>query len=105
MNKKTRSIESTYCARRHGAFSAAVFSAVLLLAEVGCSKKAPIAAALPPAPGSPASQGATAAPAAPASLPGSLPPEAIANLREGTDTTFENGQVWTIKNGNPIRLK
>ncbi len=32
------------------------------------------------------------------------PPEAIKQLKEGTVTTFGNGQKWTLKNGKPERV-
>jgi hypothetical protein len=34
-----------------------------------------------------------------------LPAEAISKLTEGQSTTFGNGQVWTLKNGQPVRVK
>lgn len=34
-----------------------------------------------------------------------LPPQALAVLKEGIHTTFSNGQVWTIQNGKPIRVQ
>jgi hypothetical protein len=37
---------------------------------------------------------------------GGLPPEAKAQLKAGTDTTFGNGQVWTLDaNGQPKQIK
>ena len=54
MNNKTRSIDPMHKSTRHGAVGAAVFTAVLLFAAEGCSKKAPVSAALPPAPPAPA---------------------------------------------------
>ena len=33
-----------------------------------------------------------------------LPPAAVAKLREGAKTRFGNGQVWTLKNGQPVRV-
>ena len=48
--------------------------------------------AAPPAAGKPA---ATAAP----------PPEALAGMKEGSQRSFKNGQVWTIRNGQPARLQ
>jgi hypothetical protein len=41
----------------------------------------------------------------PAAEPGSLPPQAIASLKEGQVTHFKNGQSWTLQNGNPVRTK
>ena len=35
----------------------------------------------------------------------SLPAAAISKLKEGQNTTFNNGQVWTLKNGKPVRVK
>jgi hypothetical protein len=34
-----------------------------------------------------------------------LPKEVIARLKEGEQTTFANGQVWTLKNGKPVKVK
>lgn len=34
-----------------------------------------------------------------------LPAEAAGQLKEGTETTFGNGQTWTLVNGKPVRLK
>lgn len=34
-----------------------------------------------------------------------LPPEAIAQLKEGIHTEFGNGQVWMKSNGKPVRVK
>lgn len=34
-----------------------------------------------------------------------LPPHAAASLKEGVHTTFGNGQVWTLQNGQPVRVK
>lgn len=36
---------------------------------------------------------------------GSLPKEAQAQLKEGVHTTFGNGQVWTLKNGQPMQVQ
>lgn len=35
---------------------------------------------------------------------GELPASARAALKEGVATTFANGQVWTLRNGAPVRL-
>jgi len=35
----------------------------------------------------------------------SLPTEARSRLKEGTNTTFGNGQTWTLKNGQPVQVK
>lgn len=37
--------------------------------------------------------------------PTTLPPAAKAQLKEGFVTTFSNGQQWTLKNGQPERVK
>jgi hypothetical protein len=37
--------------------------------------------------------------------PATLPPEAVKQLKPGVATKFENGQVWTIENGVPKRVK
>jgi hypothetical protein len=34
-----------------------------------------------------------------------LPPDAVSVLKEGQQTTFANGQVWTLQNGKPVRVK
>lgn len=34
-----------------------------------------------------------------------LPKEAAAQLKEGVQTKFGNGQTWTLKSGKPVRLK
>lgn len=36
---------------------------------------------------------------------GSIPPSAAAQLQEGVQHTFGNGQVWTKTNGQPVRIK
>jgi hypothetical protein len=36
---------------------------------------------------------------------GSISPEGRASLKEGVETTFGNGQVWTLKGGQPVRIK
>lgn len=36
---------------------------------------------------------------------GMLPPQAAAQLKEGTRTTFGNGQTWTLVNGQPQQVK
>lgn len=45
-----------------------------------------------------------AAPGTPAPAGERPPPEAIQALKEGQVTTFENGQKWTLKNGQPERV-
>lgn len=38
--------------------------------------------------------------------PGPLPPpRALRSLQEGTPTTFQNGETWTLRNGRPVRLR
>jgi hypothetical protein len=34
-----------------------------------------------------------------------LPPQAAAQLKEGQQHTFNNGQIWTLQNGKPLRVK
>lgn len=34
-----------------------------------------------------------------------LPPAAVAALKEGKQTRFGNGQVWTLRNGKPVQVK
>ncbi len=41
-------------------------------------------------------------PPAAAELP---PPEALKLLKENFPTRFENGQVWTLKDGKPLQVK
>jgi hypothetical protein len=61
----------------------------------------------------PPSVGLRAAPAAPAVQGGDAPPvnddppppAALSRLREGYASKFENGQVWTLQNGKPVRVK
>ena len=36
---------------------------------------------------------------------GALPPEARSLLKEGTITTFQNGQKWTLENGQPKQVQ
>jgi hypothetical protein len=36
---------------------------------------------------------------------GALPPQALAQLKDGLHTTFGNGQVWTLSNGKPVRVQ
>lgn len=36
---------------------------------------------------------------------GELPPQAAAQLKEGANTRFANGQVWTLRNGQPVRVQ
>lgn len=33
------------------------------------------------------------------------PPQALQHLQEGQQTTFANGQTWTLKGGKPVRVK
>lgn len=49
--------------------------------------------------------GAQAAPPAQGDASGAPPPRALAALKEGVPTTFANGQTWTLKNGQPTRIK
>jgi hypothetical protein len=39
-----------------------------------------------------------------ASSTSNLPQEAIDQLKEGENTTFKNGQTWTLKNGSPVQV-
>jgi hypothetical protein len=34
-----------------------------------------------------------------------LPPAAMASLKEGQHTTFKNGQVWTLRGGQPVQVQ
>jgi hypothetical protein len=38
-------------------------------------------------------------------VPQTLPPEAQRNLKEGEPTHFRNGQTWTLRNGQPVRVQ
>jgi len=62
-------------------------------APVAAPAPAPSVAPPPPAP----------APARPQAAPASKTPPASA-LKEGVNTKFKNGQVWTLKNGVPTRV-
>ena len=61
----------------------------------------------PPAPGAapPASTSPTVSASPAGGNAGALPPQALAQLKEGIHTTFGNGQVWTIQNGKPVRVQ
>ena len=62
--------------------------------------------ARPPEKESGAAPAAQAAPNAPAQQQqATLPPAAVSVLKEGQQTTFANGQVWTLQNGKPVRVK
>ena len=72
--------------------------------------------AAPAAPVNPATQGLQQRPTAPpaagrAPLPAvgkqgtPPPPQAFAGMREGKQRQFQNGQVWTIRNGQPVRVQ
>jgi hypothetical protein len=37
--------------------------------------------------------------------PDELPPQAAAQLQEGHETTFSNGQVWTKREGRPVKVR
>ena len=41
----------------------------------------------------------------PAQAGSGLPPQAAAQLKEGHNTKFGNGQVWTLQNGHPVRVQ
>ncbi len=41
----------------------------------------------------------------PAAATASLPPEAKKVLKEGIATTFKNGEVWTLKGGQEVRVQ
>lgn len=57
-----------------------------------------------PATSSPATPSAKPAPGGkPAAAPSSTPP--INLLKEGVETSFKNGQTWTLKNGKPVQVK
>jgi len=52
-----------------------------------------------------AAPGAAGAAAAPAPSSEQPPPEAIARLKEGEPTAFSNGQIWTLKGGQAVRIR
>ncbi len=35
----------------------------------------------------------------------SLPPEAVKQLKEGVQTRFRNGQIWTLQKGDPVQVQ
>lgn len=53
----------------------------------------------------PAGPGAPAAPSASGAGAAALPQAARARLREGTVTTFGNGQRWTLQGGQPVQVQ
>lgn len=57
-----------------------------------------------PADGAPRAAPAPAAPAAPRAAQSSQTPPANM-LREGVQTRFRNGQVWTLRDGKPVRIQ
>lgn len=70
------------------------------------AQQAQPATAAPPAAGAQAAQPPAPAPAQPAAAAGGAPPpRALSALREGTPTTFANGQTWTLQGGKPVRVK
>ena len=48
---------------------------------------------------------AAARPAPKAATPAGIPPQAMAQLKEGHTTVFKNGQAWTLQNGQAVRVK
>ncbi len=44
-------------------------------------------------------------PDAPATAGTQLPAKAAQHLKEGVNTTFANGQTWTMKDGKPVQVK
>lgn len=61
--------------------------------------------ARPPEPEAGAAPAQQPAPNAPAQQQPALPPAALSALKEGQQTAFANGQVWTLQNGKPVRVK
>lgn len=43
--------------------------------------------------------------AKPTGKPSALPAGLVSRLKEGKQTTFGNGQVWTLQNGKPVQVK
>lgn len=64
----------------------------------------PLPAEAPPAPAAPQLGQAAPAPAT-SPVPETLPPPVAGRLKEGTITTFGNGQQWTLRNGRPSRVR
>lgn len=57
-----------------------------------------------PTPGGPAPAAPAPAGRPPADAP-ALPPAARSRLRADSETRFNNGQVWTLRNGRPVFLR
>lgn len=53
----------------------------------------------------PYTTGASTAPAPAPAQAGGLPPQAMAQLREGETVTFGNGQTWMLQNGMPVQVR
>lgn len=76
----------------------------------GIAKPVPVGLAPVPAPVPPVQQRPPAPPVAAAPppvvqvAPVTLPKQALQQLKEGVDTKFQNGQIWTLKNGKPVQL-
>lgn len=49
--------------------------------------------------------GGVSAPTSQAVPQTAIPPEAVKKLKENVETPFKNGQVWTLKDGKPIRIR
>ena len=52
-----------------------------------------------------AGSGAVSAAAPSPGKPAALPAAAAAQLKENIHTTFKNGQIWTLQNGQPVQVK
>jgi hypothetical protein len=80
---------------RADAFKKAWIADHMAMADAKPAQSAPTQGAPTPAPvrGAPATQGA------------SLPQAALSQLKEGQQTKFANEQVWTLQNGQPVRVK
>ena len=52
-----------------------------------------------------AGSGAVSAAAPSPGKPAALPAAAAAQLKENIHTTFSNGQIWTLQNGQPVQVK
>lgn len=78
-------------------------SAAEAVQEASQADVAPAVAPPAPAPSRPPTRGRQSVPRPEEST--TLPPAAVSQLKEGIRTTFKNGQVWTMRGGQPVRLQ
>lgn len=57
------------------------------------------------APGASAATGPAAPPAQPRQAAGAASAPPVSALKPGMNTTFKNGQTWTVRNGKPVRVR